>query len=113
MGGRRRVVKRTTRGDNKISSPLTIDKFLFSDRFYSVVSLCRLAFLFQILAVLIQSIAALPIILLAAIWHSPWDMKNAERAAIASFVVYFIIFFGIALLQTGRETPCFLDNFAR
>ena len=70
-------------------------------------------FLFQILSVLIQSIAALPIILIAAIWHSPWEMKKAEFAAIVLLVAYYLIFFGIAILPTGGQTLSFLDSFAR
>lgn len=67
----------------------------------------------KILSVLIQSIAALPIILIAAIWHSPWEMKKAEFAAIVLLVAYYLIFFGIAILPTGGQTLSFLDSFAR
>ena len=80
---------------------------------YSRTSLyCERFFFFQILMICIQSIGALPIILLAVSWLSSWEM-NVEGVVIALIVTYFVIFFGIAMLQTGSNTPNFLNNLAR
>ena len=75
-------------------------------------------FFFQILTILIQSIVALPVILLAVIWFANWEI-NAEGVVIvlyvviALFVAYPVIFFGIAMISTGVNTPNFLNKFAR
>ena len=71
-------------------------------------------FFFQISTILIQSIVALPVILLAVIWFANWEM-NAEGVVIVLFVVIalFVILFGIAMFPTGVNTPNFLNKFAR
>ena len=70
-------------------------------------------FLFQILPVLIQSIAAFPVMFLAVIYLSHWNLKHAEGAAVAVFVAFVVIFFAIALMPTGGNPPWFFDRFAR
>ena len=69
--------------------------------------------MFQILAVMIQSIAAFPVIFLAVISLSHWKMKAAERYAVAVFVAYVVVFFAIAIMPTGGEPPWFFDTLAR
>ena len=71
-------------------------------------------FFFQILTILIQSIVALPAILLAVIWFANWEI-NAEGVVIVLFVdiALFVIFFGIAMLPTGVNTPNFLNKITR
>ena len=71
------------------------------------------SFLFQILPVLIQSIVAFPVIFLAVIPLSHWDMKHTEGYAVAVFVAYVLIFFAIAIVPTGGDPPWFFDRFAR
>ena len=70
-------------------------------------------FLFQILVVLIQSIAAFPVIFLAVISLSHWNMEDAEGYTVAVFVAYVVVFFTIAIMPTGGEPPWFFDKFAR
>ena len=72
-----------------------------------------LLFLLQLLAFLIQSIAAFPVMFIAVIAHVDWDTKNEECYAVVVFVVYFIVFLGIAVMPTGRDpAPCY-DRFVR
>ena len=72
-----------------------------------------LLFYFQILPVLIQSIAAFPVIFLAVISLSHWNMQHTEGYAVAVFVAYVVIFFAIAIMPTGGDPPWFFDRFTR
>lgn len=69
--------------------------------------------MFQILAVVIQSIAAFPVIFIASISLSDWSMKAAEGYAVAVFVAYVVVFFAIAIMPTGGEPPWFFEKFTR
>ena len=71
------------------------------------------SFMFQILPVLIQSIAAFPVIFLAVISLSHWNLKHTEGYAVAVFVAYAVIFFAIAIMPTGGDRPWVFDRFAR
>lgn len=66
-----------------------------------------------LLALLIQSIAAFPVMFIAVIAHVDWDTKNEELYAVVVLVVHFIVFLGIAVMPTGRDpAPCY-DRFVR
>ena len=62
---------------------------------------------------LIQSIAAFPMMFLAVIALVDWDRKDEEVYAVAVFVAYFAVFVGIAIIPTGGDLPGFFDNFVR
>lgn len=71
-------------------------------------------FLLQIFAVLIQSIAAFPMMFLAIIALVHWDRKDEELYVMAVFVAYYVVFVGIALIPTGGNPPeCFDNKFVR
>ena len=71
------------------------------------------SFLFQMLLILIQSIAAFPVIFLAVVSLSRWNVKHTEGVAVAVFVAYAVIFFAVAIMPTGGVPPWFFDRFAR
>ena len=75
--------------------------------------LSLLSLVFQIIAILIQSIAAFPVMFLAVIALCDWNMKDEEGYAIAVFVAYFLVFIAIAMMPTGGEPPWFFDKFVR
>ena len=80
----------------------------------SCIHALHVMLLSQVLAVLIQSIAAFPVMFLAIISLSDaWKMKDEEGYAVAVFVAYFIIFIAIAIMPTGGEPPWFFDKFVR
>ena len=73
----------------------------------------NIIFVLQLLALLIQSIAAFPVMFIAVIAHVDWDTKNEELYAVVVLVVHFIVFLGIAVMPTGRDpAPCY-DRFVR
>ena len=70
-------------------------------------------FFLQLLALLIQSIAAFPVMFIALIAHVDWDTKKEECYAVVVFVVYSIVFLGIAVMPTGSDpAPCY-ERFVR
>jgi len=63
---------------------------------------------YGLLALLIQSIAAFPIMFIALIAHVDWDTREEECYAVVVFVVYSIVFLGIAVMPTGSDpAPCY------
>ena len=70
-------------------------------------------FVLQLLALLVQSIAAFPVMFIAVIALVNWDTKNEEFYAVVVFVVYSIVFLCIAIMPTGSDpAPCY-DGFVR
>ena len=91
-------------------------KFTVNVLFYKneyILNCFLLSSLLQIIAVLIQSIAAFPVMFLAVIALKDWDMKAEEGYAVAVFVLYYVVFIAIAIVPTGGEQPWFYDKFAR
>ena len=112
----RRIMKWTF--DQPSTTFFIFAPFLFP---YFIILLTFFFFFFQISTILIQSIVALPVILLAVIWFANWDI-NAEGVVIvlyvviALFVAYPVIFFGIAMFPTctkPNRSPNVLNKFAR
>ena len=92
-------------------SKLTVNVLFYKSEY---ISNCLLfSSLLQIFTVLIQSIAAFPVMFLAVIALKDWDMKAEEGYAVAVFVSYYLVFIGIAIVPTGGEPPWFYDKFAR
>ena len=65
------------------------------------------------MALLIQSIAAFPVMLIAVVALVDWDLKSEEFYIWVVTVVYFLLFLGIAVVPTGSyPAPCY-DRFVR
>ena len=70
-------------------------------------------FLLQLLALLIQSIAAFPVMFIAVVALVDWDTKSEELYVWVVTVLYFLFFLGIAVMPTGSyPAPCY-DRFVR
>ena len=70
-------------------------------------------FLLQLLALLIQSIAAFPVMFIAVVALVDWDTKSEELYVWVVTVLYFLFFLGIAVMPTGSyPAPCY-DGFVR
>ena len=69
--------------------------------------------LLQLLALLIQSIAAFPVMFIAVVALVDWDTKSEELYVWVVTVVYFLCFLAIAVMPTGSDpAPCY-DRFVR
>ena len=70
-------------------------------------------FLLQLLALLIQSIAAFPVMFIALVALVDWDIKSEEFYVWVVTVVFSLFFLGIAVIPTGSDpAPCY-DPFVR
>ena len=70
-------------------------------------------FLLQLLALLIQSIAAFPVMFIAVVALVDWDMKSEEFYVWVVTVVFFLFSVAIAVIPTGSDpAPCY-DPFVR
>ena len=70
-------------------------------------------FLLQLLALLIQSIAAFPVMFIAVVALVDWDTKSEELYVWVVMVVYFLFFLAIAVIPTGSLPPPCYDRFVR
>ena len=62
-------------------------------------------FLLQLLALLIQSIAAFPVMFIALVALVDWDIKSEEFYVWVVTVVFSLFFLGIAVIPTGSVPP--------
>ena len=70
-------------------------------------------FLLQLLALLIQSIAAFPVMVIAVVYFKNWDRKDEEFYVWVVTVVFFLFSVAIAVIPTGSDpAPCY-DRFVR
>ena len=70
-------------------------------------------FLLQLLALLIHSIAAFPVMFIAVVVLVDWDTKSEVLYVWVVMVVYFLFFIAIAAIPTGSlPAPCY-DRFVR
>ena len=70
-------------------------------------------FLLQLLALLIQSIAAFPVMFIALVALVDWDIKSEEFYVWVVTVVFSLFFLGIAVIPTGSVPPPCYDRFVR
>ena len=70
-------------------------------------------FLLQLLALLIQSIAAFPVMFIAVVALVDWDTKSEVLYVWVVILVYFLLFIAIAVIPTGSLPPPCYDGFVR
>ena len=70
-------------------------------------------FLLQLLALLIQSIPAFPIMFIAVVALVDWDTKSEVLYVWVVILVYFLLFIAIAVIPTGSLPPPCYDGFVR